>query len=223
MFMTPLSATEIQTYNANGGKKATDSDPQAMQDRFLKLLVEQLKNQDPMNPMENAEMTSQMAQINTVTGIQQLNSTMSSITTQLNALQNMQGTSLVGRQVLLPGNQLAFDANGVGQGALELPKDAKGVKVEVISTTGQVLGTLNLGDKTKGTHHFEWNAAAQTPPVDPKNVKSFRVTSDVNGVAATVTALAPQTVSAVSFADGAMRLRTSSGNTVAYADVKEFM
>lgn len=222
MFMTPLSATEIQTYNANGGKKAADSDPQAMQDRFLKLLVEQLKNQDPMNPMENAEMTSQMAQINTVTGIQQLNSTMSSITTQFNALQNMQGTSLVGRQVLLPGNQLAFDANGVGQGALELPKDAKGVKVEVISTTGTVLGTLNLGDKTAGTHHFNWNAQA-AGVTDLSKVKSFRVTSDVNGVAATVTALAPQTVSAVSFADGAMRLRTSSGSTVAYSDVKEFM
>lgn len=222
MFMTPLSATEIQTYNANGGKKAADSDPQAMQDRFLKLLVEQLKNQDPMNPMENAEMTSQMAQINTVTGIQQLNSTMSSITTQFNALQNMQGTSLVGRQVLLPGNQLAFDANGVGQGALELPKDAKGVKVEVISTTGTVLDTLNLGDKTAGTHHFNWDAQA-AGVTDLSKVKSFRVTSDVNGIATAVTALAPQTVSAVSFADGAMRLRTTSGSTVAYSDVKEFM
>ncbi len=222
MFMTPLSATEIQTYNANGGKKAADSDPQAMQDRFLKLLVEQLKNQDPMNPMENAEMTSQMAQINTVTGIQQLNSTMSSITTQLNALQNMQGTSLVGRQVLLPGNQLAFDANGVGQGALELPKDAKGVKVEVISTTGTVLDTLNLGDKTAGTHHFNWDAQA-AGVTDLSKVKSFRVTSDVNGVATTVTTLAPQTVESVSFADGAMRLRTTSGSTVAYSDVKEFM
>ncbi|MFW9595442.1 MAG: flagellar hook assembly protein FlgD [Macromonas sp.] len=222
MFMTPLSATEIQTYNANGGKKAADSDPQAMQDRFLKLLVEQLKNQDPMNPMENAEMTSQMAQINTVTGIQQLNSTMTNITSQLNALQNMQGTSLVGRQVLLPGNQLAFDANGVGQGALELPKDAKGVKVEVISTTGTVLDTLNLGDKTAGTHHFNWDAQA-AGVTDLSKVKSFRVTSDVNGIATAVTALAPQTVSAVSFADGAMRLRTTSGSTVAYSDVKEFM
>lgn len=222
MFMTPLTATEIQTYNANGGKKAADSDPQAMQDRFLKLLVEQLKNQDPMNPMENAEMTSQMAQINTVTGIQQLNSTMTNITSQLNALQNMQGTSLVGRQVLLPGNQLAFDANGVGQGALELPKDAKGVKVEVISTTGTVLDTLNLGDKTAGTHHFNWDAQA-AGVTDLSKVKSFRVTSDVNGIATAVTALAPQTVSAVSFADGAMRLRTTSGSTVAYSDVKEFM
>lgn len=222
MFMTPLTATEIQTYNANGGKKAADSDPQAMQDRFLKLLVEQLKNQDPMNPMENAEMTSQMAQINTVTGIQQLNSTMTNITSQLNALQNMQGTSLVGRQVLLPGNQLAFDANGVGQGALELPKDAKGVKVEVISTTGTVLDTLDLGDKTAGTHHFNWDAQA-AGVTDLSKVKSFRVTSDVNGIATAVTALAPQTVSAVSFADGAMRLRTTSGSTVAYSDVKEFM
>lgn len=222
MFMTPLSATEIQTYNASGGKKATDTDPQAMQDRFLKLLVAQLENQDPMNPMENAEMTSQMAQINTVTGIQQLNATMTNITGQFNALQNMQGTSLVGRQVLLPGNQLAFDANKVGQGAFELPQDAKGVKVEVISTTGTVLGTLNLGDKTKGIHHFDWDAAA-ADVTDLSKVKSFRVTSDVNGVAATVTTLAPQTVESVSFADGAMRLRTTSGSTVAYSDVKEFM
>jgi flagellar basal-body rod modification protein FlgD len=222
MFMTPLSATEIQTYNASGGKKATDTDPQAMQDRFLKLLVAQLENQDPMNPMENAEMTSQMAQINTVTGIQQLNSTMTNITGQFNALQNMQGTSLVGRQVLLPGNQLAFDEAGVGRGAFELPQDAQDVKVEVISTTGQVLDTLELGDKTKGTHHFDWDAAA-ADVTDLSKVKSFRVTSDVNGVAATVTTLAPQTVESVSFADGAMRLRTSSGGTVAYSDVKEFM
>jgi flagellar basal-body rod modification protein FlgD len=51
----------------------TSNDPQAMQDRFLKLLVAQINNQDPLNPMDNAQMTTQMAQINTVSGIQQLN------------------------------------------------------------------------------------------------------------------------------------------------------
>ena len=51
----------------------TANDSAAAQDRFLKLLVAQLNNQDPMTPMDNAQMTSQIAQINTVTGIQQLN------------------------------------------------------------------------------------------------------------------------------------------------------
>ena len=60
--------------NLTGGS-GTVSDATAAQDRFLKLLVAQLNNQDPMNPMDNAQMTSQMAQINTVTGINKLNET----------------------------------------------------------------------------------------------------------------------------------------------------
>jgi flagellar basal-body rod modification protein FlgD len=63
---------------------------QAAQDRFLKLLVAQLNNQDPMNPMDNAQMTSQMAQINTVTGIQQVNETLKSLAEQFSAMQVLQ-------------------------------------------------------------------------------------------------------------------------------------
>ncbi|HEX5390748.1 MAG TPA: flagellar hook capping FlgD N-terminal domain-containing protein, partial [Burkholderiaceae bacterium] len=70
MFMSPLSTSEIDAYNAKGGANAASSDPQAAQDKFLKLMVAQLANQDPLNPMDNAELTSQMAQINTVSGIQ---------------------------------------------------------------------------------------------------------------------------------------------------------
>ena len=76
----------------------------AAQDRFLKLLVAQLNNQDPMNPLDNAQMTSQIAQINTVTGIQQLNQTMESMSAQFNSLQVMQGTALIGRNVMTEGS-----------------------------------------------------------------------------------------------------------------------
>ena len=73
------------------------------QDRFLKLLVAQLNNQDPMNPMDNAQMTSQMAQINTVSGIQELNATMKSMATQFQSCV-MQGASMIGHDVLLKSN-----------------------------------------------------------------------------------------------------------------------
>ena len=76
MFMTPISSSQIDAYNAKGGAQGEASDPKAAQDRFMKLFVAQLNNQDPMNPLDNAQMTSQMAQINTVTGIQQVNDTL---------------------------------------------------------------------------------------------------------------------------------------------------
>ena len=68
MIISPIQATATTT----GSTKASDSntDPAAAQDRFLKLLVAQLNNQDPMNPLDNAQMTSQMAEKNTETGLQ---------------------------------------------------------------------------------------------------------------------------------------------------------
>src|SRR5262245_32299586 len=82
------------------------------EDRFLKLLVAQLQNQDPLNPMDNAQVTSQMAQIQTVSGIDKLNTTVQGLNAQFAQLQALSGAALVGRDVLIDGNRLVAD-NGV--------------------------------------------------------------------------------------------------------------
>ena len=88
-----LSATNAPSVtDATGTKANAATDPAAAQDRFLKLLVAQLNNQDPMNPLDNAQMTSQIAQINTVTGISQLNDTMKAMASQASAMQMMQAS-----------------------------------------------------------------------------------------------------------------------------------
>ena len=76
MIFSATNVANTPTTDTTATKSNAATDPNAAQDRFLKLLVAQLNNQDPMNPLDNAQMTSQMAQINTVTGIQQLNQTM---------------------------------------------------------------------------------------------------------------------------------------------------
>jgi flagellar basal-body rod modification protein FlgD len=68
-------------------------------DRFLTMLVTQLQNQDPLNPMDNAQITSQMAQINAVTGLEKVNASVQALGTQLLQMQAMQGAALVGRDV----------------------------------------------------------------------------------------------------------------------------
>jgi flagellar basal-body rod modification protein FlgD len=129
------------------------------QDRFLKLLVAQLSNQDPMNPMDNAQMTSQIAQINTVTGIQQLNDTMKSMATQMSAMQVLQAGNLVGHGVLAEGDLLAFDADGqTAVGAMELAGKASDVKVQVTTAGGQVIDTVSLGALDAGQHGFSLDA-----------------------------------------------------------------
>ena len=93
-----VSATTSTTSDVNVTSTpaaSAASDASVTSDRFLKLLVAQMQNQDPLNPMDNAEVTSQMAQINTVTGIDKLNTTVEGLSSQFVQLQAMQGASLV--------------------------------------------------------------------------------------------------------------------------------
>ena len=94
------SVSSSTTTTAAAAASATLGTSSEQQDRFLKLLVTQLKNQDPLNPMDNAEMTSQMAQMSQLGGIEKLNATLESLATSLNGTQAVQAAALVGHDVM---------------------------------------------------------------------------------------------------------------------------
>jgi flagellar basal-body rod modification protein FlgD len=206
-------------YKQLNGSTASKSEVEAASDRFLKLLVTQMQNQDPMSPMDNAQVTSQMAQINTVTGIDKLNSSINAMSAQFVQMQAMQGASLVGRGVLVDGNSLALDSAGKASGGYELAGAADSVKVEVLSPSGRVLDTLNLGADSAGRHSFDW-----TPPpgVDASGALKFKVTALSGATAVPATTLQHDQVAAVSTAGNSLSLELGSGKTVAYGDVKAF-
>ncbi len=126
------------------------------QDRFLKLLVTQLKNQDPLNPMDNAQMTSQMAQISTVEGIDKLNGTLKMILEGSNENQAMQAAALVGHGVLVPGSGLAL-AGGMAIGGIELDGPADRVTLTIKDASGIAVKTLEMGGREAGSHGFAWD------------------------------------------------------------------
>src|SRR5512147_2674404 len=106
MTTSAVSGTDsasIYSQLSSGSNKTT---AQESSDRFLKLLVTQMQNQDPLSPMDNAQVTSQMAQINTVSGIEKLNETISGMLGQFTQMQSLQSASLVGRNVLVQGDTL---------------------------------------------------------------------------------------------------------------------
>ena len=212
---TALDALSASTSSA-GASGATRNDAGSA-DRFLKLLVAQMQSQDPLNPMDNAQVTSQMAQINTVNGISQLNATVQGLSSQFVQMQTLQGAALVGRDVTVKGDRLAV-AGGEGVGGFELDASADAVKVEVLSPAGHVVATLDLGAQGAGVHAFRW-AAPELPDDAPYR---FRVVATVGPLPVTSTPLMRDRVEAVSTVGDQLMLETRDSGSVAYRDVRAF-
>ena len=216
--ITATSSITAGTSTTQPAGKTAASDANASQDRFLKLLVAQLNNQDPMNPMDNAQMTSQMAQINTVTGIQQVNETLKSMAQQFTAMQVLQGSNMVGHDVLVEGSTLNIK-NGAAAGAIDLAARAESVKIDILSPGGQVIESINLGALDAGRHNFEWDASAYSFTGAP----SFKVNATLGGQPIANTALARATVTSVSSDAGAMKVQLQGRPDVAYTSVKAIL
>ena len=213
-----MAVTNVQsTYAALNDKSSVATANEAgSADRFLKLLVAQMQNQDPLSPMDNAQVTSQMAQINTVTGIEKLNTTVQGLQGQFVQMQALQGANLVGRDVIVPGNKLAVQ-DGVGQGGFELNSAADNVKVEVLNAAGHVIDTVNLGAQTAGMHSFDWTAGTNNT-----TGATFRLSATSGGVKLDATALMRDKVDAVNTSGDSLTLELKNSGSVAYSKVKAF-
>ncbi len=203
--------------SSTGATSGSSTDPAAAQDRFLKLLVAQLNNQDPMNPMDNAEMTSQMAQINTVVGINSLNSTMETMSSQFTAMQVLQGTSMIGRTVLAEGNTLGTPVEKISTAAFDLSGTAADVKVNITTASGTVVDTVTLGALDAGRHYFAWDSSKYTGDVSSLR---FQVAAANGAAKVASTSLSPNLVVATSTTDGALTLELENGESMAYNKVK---
>jgi len=214
-----ITATNsASTATAAASATAATSNGAGSEDRFLKLLVAQLSNQDPLNPMDNAQMTSQMAQISTVSSIEKVNTTLGSLAAQLASLQMLQGGSLVGRNVLVEGTQLALHQGQAG-GAIDLATRADSVKVEILSAGGRVVDTLNLGRLEPGRHTFDWTAGANSGLVSA----SYRVTAGSAGKPVAAVALVRDQIESVSSDNGVMHMQLRGLGSIPYSTVKAIL
>ncbi len=196
---------------------ATSAEDQS--NRFLKLLVAQMSNQDPLNPMDSAQVTSQMAQISTVQGVQTLNKTVSGLDNQFTQLQTMQGAALVGHDVATDGNALRVDADShKGDGGFELDSPATSVSVDILNPAGTTVGSVKLGPQGAGSHGFDFDV-----PVSAQGQKlSFRVNALNNEAPLDSKPFAFNSISAVSSAGGKLAVELDDGRRVDYADVRAF-
>ncbi len=200
--------------SSNGTTAGQQSSAQDIADRFLTLLVAQMQNQDPLNPMDNAQVTTQMAQINTVSGIQQLNSSIGSLGGQFLQMQAVQSASLVGHGVTLEGKRLVFDTAGNGIGGFELSNKANQVTVKVYNAVGAVVDTLSLGERPAGLNDFVWDGGVEGESY------TFAVEATAAGTEVTATPLMRDAITAVSMKNGSLVLHTALSGAIEYHKAK---
>lgn len=206
--------------SVNGKTNTAKSSVDKAQDRFMTLLVTQMKNQDPLNPMDNAQVTSQMAQLSTVTGIDKLNSTVESLMSNMQSGQSYQAANMIGHNVLVPGTAVSTTGTG-GYFGVDLPIGADKLSVTIKDSAGSTIRTLNFGAQEAGSIPLNWDGFAEDGSVAKTGNYQFEITATTAGQAVAADGLNYAEVMSVSNSTSGVKLNLSNLASVSTTDVKE--
>lgn len=205
--------------SVNGTKTQSDS-INTDQDRFMTLLVTQMKNQDPLNPLDNAQVTSQLAQLSTVTGIDKLNNTLETFMTNMQSSQSLQMSNLIGHDVLVEGNQLSFDGT-IGYFGVELPTSTDSLTVTISDAAGNQVRKLTLGNQPEGIMPVSWDGYSDNGTKMDSGEYMFNVSATINGEAATATGLSLTRINSITSDSMGLKLNLNNADSVTSADLKQ--
>lgn len=199
------------------------------QERFLTLLITQLQNQDPLDPMDNDKITSQVAQLSTVTGINQLNQTLLALSGQLDVSQSMQAANLIGKEILVPGSKIAVGTGEQGTQVtnfgMELLSPAAGVKVTIMDNAGKAVRTMELKEPhAAGVHSLKWDGKDDAGTTVPDGAYTAQITAyDATDMPVSVGALTAGRVSSVAHSTNGVALDLGLAGSFLLADVRKIM
>ena len=217
-----ISNDLMATMNAKAAT-STNGTVAADEDKFLKLLVTQLKNQDPLNPLDNAQITSQLAQLSTVTGVNKLNTTLESLKSSYQSSEALQAANMIGHGVLAAGNTMTL-TDGKAVLGVELGSAADKVQIAVSNSAGKVVHTIDVGAGAAGTMPLAWDGKDDDGVLLANGNYSYSVTAQRGGQTLTdAYSLAVGIVGSVSTNAQGVKLNVAGLGAIALADVKQIL
>ncbi|MBK5207127.1 MAG: flagellar hook assembly protein FlgD [Polaromonas sp.] len=212
---TPSAASSALGAPASATGTSADSEQ-----RFLKLLVTQLNNQDPLNPLDNAQLTSQLAQMSTVSGIEKLNNAFQSLLAQSGSSQVLQSASLIGRTVLVPGDALAMQQGAEAPFAVDVSAAADSVKLDVTNAAGDTVRSYDLGALPPGVKTLSWDGKTDAGQAVADGIYTVNVVSTAAGAKVASTALTYAAVSSVAQGSTGVSLDLGASRKASLSDVR---
>ena len=189
-------------------------------DDFMDLMIAQMQNQDPMSPMDNGDFIAQLAQFSASSGIQDLNTSFSSLSTSLQSYQALQASGLVGRSVLISSDSAALSAESNVQGMVNLDTSTQQLTLGIYDQNGTLVRRVPMGMQTAGTVPFEWDGLMDDGTVAPAGVYDLRAEALVNGEMTAMETLVFSDVESVSLSSrGGVLLNLDGIGTADLSDV----
>lgn len=198
----------------------TKSVAQEAQDKFMTLLVTQMKNQDPLNPLDNAQVTSQLAQLSTVTGIDKLNDTMTALSANYQNSQSMQAANMIGHGVVVPGSSVELK-DGKSVLGFDLPQSADTVKVLIRDSAGSVVRTLVNKNMSQGLNSLTWDGKNENGTSLTNGNYQFSVEAISGDQKLAPTSLSFGMVSSVSIGSQGAKLSVSNVGECSMSEVRQ--
>lgn len=216
---TSTNTSGVGTTNGTTTTSGQGNTASEIQDRFLKLLVAQMKNQDPLNPLDNAEVTAQTAAISTVEGIEKLNTTMSTFAS--GSTRATGSTGLIGQSALVPGSTLTWgDTTTVMHSGVTLDGEATRLSVQLLDASGNVVDQRDYTSQSAGTIAIDWSGTDSSGNRYGAGTYTMRATVQSDTGKTTATTLATDTVTGVSDAAGGVVAHLASGSTIAASQIQ---
>jgi len=220
-----LAALNKKNAASTAGASATGSaQPTLGQDSFLKLLITQLKNQNPLDPQDNTAFVAQLAQFSSLQGIQTLNSTVSGLATGMQSSQALQASALVGRSVSVESTKANFTKGSYVQGSIVLPDSTADLQLNIYDSKDKLVFQKDLGAQDSGELPFAWDGTATDGTSLNSGSYRFEALAKDSGKSAALTTNLGANVNSVTIgANQDVILNVDGVGAVALKDVKEIL
>ncbi|NDV23268.1 flagellar hook assembly protein FlgD [Desulfovibrio sp. JC022] len=149
------ATTYLNNVNKNAKPKTPSKD--LNKDAFLKLFVTQLKNQDPVNPMDNKEQLAQLAQFSSLERLTNISKAMDGLTKTVKTVIGLNATGYIGKTVMAKGISVSKDGSETTSASISLPAACKSVYVDIFDKKGALVRSVEMGSKSAGKFDFKWD------------------------------------------------------------------
>jgi len=201
-------SSESAAINALLGNQSTQvekEDPLG-RDAFLTMLVAQLKHQDPLNPMEGADFSAQLAQFSTLEQMFKVNDNLEDIETALGPDTNQNLLDFIGKEVTCENSRLSLE-NGETTGGYYTIGEKANILINIYDATGMKVAMVPGGQKEAGTHAIQWNGTDDFGDIMPGGIYSYEVLAvDENYIQIPVETTLSGNVTGVTFENGSAYL-----------------
>lgn len=222
-----MSVDSINGANAGGasflGKPAAGESKNLGQKDFLKLMIAQAQNQDPMDPKTNGDFLGQLAQFSTNDGITKMQESIQDLASSLQSNQALQATSLVGHKVLVNSENLTLEQEGESKAAVNIPVPVENLTASIYSETGELIRKIPLGQQNLGLCNFSWDGLNQTGVRMPAGKYAVKVNGIYSGKEVALKTMTAANIESVSLGQNGegIKLNVAGVGQVSLNDVKQ--